>query len=187
MSKDKIFGMATRENIVKLWAALEKHKYKRRSLLFIDDQSSEAAINKGSKGEFTWLIYNAVWANLSILALTHKPTAISPAFRENLEHVIIFEQSNNRLRETVEKEFNPMETKKMFKDLLIEHTEKVAHGAIHISQKPPATIYPQFNVWNRIIDQQDDSGRSVPTKQVLRKELGLNSTRVSTNTGEKHL
>lgn len=155
MHKDRIYAMASKTNIIDFWQKLEKEKFKRRALLLIDDQSSESAINTGGKGPFAWLVFNAVWANLSILAVTHRPTAISSAMRENLEHVIIFEQSNNRLRESVEKEFNPLSTKKAFKELMVSTTERIPHGVLHISQKPPATIYPQCNVWSRREGEQD--------------------------------
>lgn len=187
MAKERTWGVATKENIIKFWSILEKEKYKKRSLLFIDDQSSETGINAGGKGEFSWLIYNAVWANLSILAVTHRPTAISPAFRENLEHVILMEQSNNRLRDIVEKEFNILDTKKQFRDLLIEHTEMRPHGAIHISFKPPATIHPQFNVRDGLNSSKNSGLRQSSTDELLSEELGGDNTHISSAGGDESL
>lgn len=89
----------------------------KRTLLIIDDASAERSLNEGAKGDFSWLVYNSVWMNLSIVCITHKFSAVSPAMRENPEHVIVFTLLSTKEVEALTEQINVLGNKPLLKQV----------------------------------------------------------------------
>jgi hypothetical protein len=142
IKKDLVWTHATDENITKL---LTKHYElgKKKSLIVIDDQTAEAAINRGSKGLWAKMIYDLRWMNLSMLVMTHRISGVTVALRENLEHLIVLDLGNRKQLSVLEEEFNFMETKKEFVNLYRKEISNTEFGTLHFNLIPPICVYKQ--------------------------------------------
>lgn len=140
--KENVWTHATDENIAKF---LERHLLlgKKKSVLIVDDQTAEAAINRGAKGLWAKLNYDSRWLNLSIVVITHRVTGVSTAMRENLEHLILLDLGTRKQVKVVEEEFNFLPTKAEFLKLYQEEITNVPFGTIHINLIPPICIFKQ--------------------------------------------
>jgi hypothetical protein len=139
---ENIFERATDKNIARM-VIDHKEKGKPKTLVIIDDQSGEEGIHRNSKGVFPTLIFNSRWRNMSIIAMTHRVTAISPAFRDNCEHLILLNVGTRNQVNLVEKEFNPFRYRFQFLKLYNEQIANREFGSIHFDLRPPVSIYCQ--------------------------------------------
>ena len=143
--KENRFKRLTTLSLAKI---IRKHKKlgKPKTLIIIDDQSGEEALHKNCKGLFASLIFNARWKNISMLVMVHRVTAISPAFRDNLEHLILLNVGSRNQVGLTEKEFNILRYRFQFLRMYDKEIAKQNMGFIHFDLRAPASIYPQGRI-----------------------------------------
>lgn len=107
---------------------ITKDRSKVKTLLVMDDLSSEKSLNPGSKGSLSWLVYNAVWLNLSIIVIAHRLSSVTLAIRENLEHLFVFTLINVNEIKKLAQEFNITGDQELMKEL---YTLAVARPVIN--------------------------------------------------------
>lgn len=87
------------------------------SLLIIDDVSAERSLNERGKGDLSWLVFNSVWINMSIVCIVHKFSSVTAAMRENPEHVMVFTLLNTTEIDAFAEQINVLGDKNAMKDL----------------------------------------------------------------------
>lgn len=118
-----------------------------RKLLIMDDVSHEDSINKGSKGDFSGLAYNAVWYNLSIISIVHDSTCIGKSMRESSQGLVLFNTVNGDEVGHLYEKFGIMKTKRELKALLNQFIEakierdEDAHPFLFVDIKHGKKIY----------------------------------------------
>lgn len=127
---------------------LEAQKY-RKTLLVLDDVSSERDLNQGAKGHFNWLVYNAVWINLSIICIAHSLSSVSTGLRQNLEHLMMFLTTRPKEIDKLAEEFNVTGDKKSMKELYKTAVLKPLqagdpHSFLYIYLGSPPEFYRKF-------------------------------------------
>ena len=133
----------------KLFEVMNYEDHKKRILLIIDDVSHEKKLNEGSKGTLSSIAYNAVWYNMSVICVCHKLSNISPAFRENVEHLIIFQMIDCDELDKIAKSFSITGNKK---DFIYIYTSIVAkdylsgnaHTFLYVCYKDGVSVYKNF-------------------------------------------
>jgi hypothetical protein len=119
------------------------------SLLVIDDVSAEKSLNQGTKGGLNWLIYNAVWINLSIIVIAHKLSSVSSGLKENLEHVLFFTTTRPKEVKAIAEEFNITGDVKSMR-LLYEHAVSSPmrsgdpHSFLYVDMGSPPRYFRKF-------------------------------------------
>jgi hypothetical protein len=122
---------------------------KQPSLLMLDDVSAERELNEGSKGDFNFLVYNAVWLNLSIICMAHSLSTVSVGMRQNCEHLIMFLTTRPKEIEKLSEEFNVTGDKKtmiqMYKMAVIEPLKQGdSHSFLYIYLGSPPAFFKKF-------------------------------------------
>lgn len=120
-----------------------------RTMLIIDDVSAEGSLNRGGKGDLAWLVYNAVWVNLTIICVAHKLSSITPALRENLEHLVVFTLLNPQEVKKLADEINITGDRQLMYTLyataVIEPTKGGdPHSFLYVKQTSPPEFYRTF-------------------------------------------
>lgn len=120
-----------------------------KTLLVLDDLSAEKSLNEGTKGDLSWMVYNSVWLNLSLLVITHRFTAVTPALRENLEHLIVFTLINTKELDRLAEEFNVTGDKSFMKELyttavVSKELQGETHSFLYVKLSSPPAFYRTF-------------------------------------------
>lgn len=106
VNKEDVFERATEATFALIEANCIKEKHEKRILILIDDQSTEGHLHDLKHGTFNKLVFNAFHWDISIVVITHGVTCVSPAFREQLEHLIVFKTYNRKHMKILEEEFD---------------------------------------------------------------------------------
>jgi hypothetical protein len=134
------------DNIIK---KLAEEDYKKKVLIIFDDVSYDSKLNEGSRGTLNRLAYNAVWYNVSIILICHKLSNVGGGFRENLEHLLVFQAINNKEVEKMADAFSITGYKKDFIALYNQIVMKPAlanepHTFLYICYHKGLKLYKEF-------------------------------------------
>lgn len=94
-----------------------QQQYSIPTLLVLDDQTGEQGIQRFGKGAFATLCNNAIWCNLSVMMICHRPKAVDTALRDNLDNIIAFRLLREDQRKCLYQEFFSDMDKKTFMTL----------------------------------------------------------------------
>jgi GTPase SAR1 family protein len=128
---------------------LLEDEYKKKTLIILDDVSFEKRLNEGSKGIISQLAYNAIWYNITMIVVCHKASNISAGFRENVEHLILFQTIDSDELEKLAKFFSITGKKKdlieLYKAVVVRACMNgEPHTFLYICFKDGISIYKNF-------------------------------------------
>lgn len=118
--------------------------------LILDDLSYERVLNTGNKGDLSELAYNAVWFNLTLCVIVHKLVNVSNALRDNIQHYIQFEVTNDEEKDAIYRTFPMVPNKKHFNEFYNQIiTRPILEGSnyypfIYVCYQKGRTIYNCF-------------------------------------------
>ncbi len=115
LDEGDFFESAHESTFIEIRTQIEDQKWQVKTLLLIDDQAAETALHTGRKGPFAFLSYNAIWLNLTIIVVTQNLTAVTPAFTDNCENLLVFKTLRRRELDLLGDEFNPFDDKNAFR------------------------------------------------------------------------
>jgi len=120
---DQTESLNVYEEIFNKLTNIHKDNPDSKSLLIVDDVSTDTSTNTGRKGPFAKLVISAPHLNLSIIGIFHQVKTVTGTFRDNADIIIAFEPSSQAEFETLIRDLMPISfTKNYNKNLDILET-----------------------------------------------------------------